>query len=123
MEKKLTEVEIGEFGEKRVEIALIEMGHTNIIRNTRLPGSTDIETDTWLVQVKASQFPNDVRDLTPGEVHDIKSRATRLKKEAYKVQLIINENGLLVGKIKFTDLFEGEKKAREKALKDLQDRN
>jgi hypothetical protein len=111
MAKELSTSEVGSIGEQIVKNYLIQTGHTNVKVDTFAPGKTDVESDTWLVQVKTSVSPYKPGDLTSDEVRDIKSRAAKLKKEAYKAQLSIDDKNLLVGSIQFTDLF-----AREKSL-------
>ena len=93
MLKELTEVEIGEIGEKYTIEWLKDNGHTNIRHDTRSPGSTDIETDTWLVQVKTSRWPNSPADLSLEEKRNIKSRATKLEKSPMLAQVTLHPDG------------------------------
>ena len=93
MLKELTEVEIGEIGERYTIEWLKENGHTIIQHDTRSPGSTDIETDKWLVQVKTSVWPKEPAELTPDEKRNIKSRATKLERVAYLSRVTLDEDG------------------------------
>lgn len=90
----LTPTQIGEIGERHVVAALRQNNHANIKVNTRAPGSTDIETNSILVQVKTSlggvpAYPSS------DEIRNLKSRAAKLGKEAYVAQVVINQDGSL----------------------------
>ena len=100
----LTPQQIGAFGEKHVADALRQTSHTGIKVNTQSPGSTDIETDNVLVQVKTAVAPNNPGYPSSDEIRNIKSRATKIGKNAHIAQVTINSDGSLAKQINWTNL-------------------
>ncbi len=103
----LTEVEIGQAGERIVARALGQKNwQTNI--DTKAPGSTDIEArgsnGGLLVQVKTAALPNKPAVLSSDEERNIKSRAARLRWDAYEARVQLDANGRLVGDIAWRKL-------------------
>jgi hypothetical protein len=113
MAKKMTAAEIGNIGERYATAFLEGKGFT-CYRNTQLPGSTDIEavlknstgnvTKRILAQVKTAVTPNSPADLSLLEKSGIVSRANRNNAEAWLAQVSINDDGDLLGDIKWTKL-------------------
>lgn len=107
MVKEMTSAEIGNIGERYVTAWLRAKGYT-CYRNTQLPGATDIEATGYdkslLVQVKTAVSPNSPAYLTAEELNGIVSRANRSRKEAWLARVTINDEGNLLGDIKWTKL-------------------
>ena len=99
--------EIGNYGERLVENFLRAEGY-RCERNTQLPGSTDIEAykgeEILLIQVKTALFPNKPDDLSSDERRNLSSRASKIGAKPGLAQLQINEQGKLVGKIRWKKL-------------------
>ncbi len=96
--------QIGQYGEQHVAAWLRQRGYT-VNRNTRLPGSTDIEADgkeTILVQVKTAVSPSEPSYPSSDEIRNIKSRASNTNRTAYVAQVTIDSAGILAGEIKWT---------------------
>ncbi len=97
-----TQVDIGQTGERIVARALADKGwRTNI--DTKAPGSTDIEArgtnGGLLVQVKTATSPNKPAGISSDEERNIKSRAAKLRWDAYEARVQLDANGRLIGAI------------------------
>src|ERR1017187_1022808 len=102
----LTAGQVGDFGERHVEAWLRAKGFTNILRDTKQLGSTDIQADgseSILVQVKTAVHPDQPAQLSADEIRDIKSRATKLGRVAYVARVTIDFAGGLVGTIAWSN--------------------
>jgi len=108
-EKMMELRHIGNIGERLVEEYLAAKGYL-CHRNTRSPGSSDIEavarSATLLVQVKTAIYPEQPADLTSEETQNLKARAEKSGAEAWGTKVTINATGQLVGKIAWVDLRE-----------------
>ncbi len=101
-ETMLTPDRIGEAGERGVAKWLAENGYrTNV--DTRSPASTDILAHggdrVLLVQVKSAVAPTEPANLSPAEERDIKSRAAKLKYEAWEARVWLDASLSLIGRI------------------------
>jgi hypothetical protein len=98
----LTAAQIGRIGEIHVSKWLSDNGYSGI-RNTQLPGATDIEATSslasLLVQVKTAIWPSSAASLSAEEQKAIVARANRIGRQAWLAQLQINNKGELVGSI------------------------
>jgi len=112
MAKELTPAEIGQIGEEHLMAALRAKGF-DCHRNTQLPGVTDIVAvereegkiiNSLRVQVKTAIVPCLPADLSWEEKKAIISRAHASDSEAWMAQVRINEDGDLVGEIKWGKL-------------------
>lgn len=101
--------DIGEIGATLVTASLEANGY-RCRQNTQLPGSTDIEAvgrtsgKKMLVQVKTALHPNTASSLSTNEKSNITARADRLSATAWLAQVQINNQGKLIGKIRWTKL-------------------
>jgi len=97
-----TQVEIGQAGEQIVNQWLRSNGYSTNL-DTRLPGSTDIEAKSTntslLVQVKSSVQPSQPASLSADEERNIKSRATKLRYEAWEARVQLDARLQLVGQV------------------------
>lgn len=102
-----TQVEIGQAGERIVARELAGKGYqTNI--DTKAPGSTDIEaratTASLLVQVKAAMAPNTPASLSSGEESNIKSRASKLRWQAWEARVQVDAKLAAAGAVAWRQL-------------------
>lgn len=105
--RAVTAGEIGNIGERHVAAWLEQSGY-RCNRNTRLPGSTDIEAIgsnvELLVQVKTALTPNPAPSLSSDERRNLIARASRTGRQAWLAQLQINRQGARVGDVVWTKL-------------------
>ena len=102
----LASAEIGNFGERHATAWLQSQGY-KCYRNTKQPGSTDIEAKgpaNLLVQVKTGLSPSSAPSLSSDEQRNISSRATKLGYQAWLAQVQINASGSLIREIKWKKL-------------------
>jgi hypothetical protein len=105
-QNRMTAAEIGNVGERHVE-AWLKARNYACNRNTQLPGSTDIEATgsaNLLVQVKTAMQPEAPAELSPAEIANIKSRASRTSRQAWLAQVTIDVSGRLIRDIRWTQL-------------------
>lgn len=102
----MTSAEIGNIGERHVTAWLQSKGY-RCHRNTELPGSTDIEADgpaRLVVQVKTAVYPNSPANLNDDEQRGIAARANRNQRQAWLAQLVIRDEGTVIGNVFWTRL-------------------
>jgi len=102
-----TQVEIGQAGEHIVARELAAKGYrTNV--DTRAPGSTDIEARSQqanlLVQVKTAMSPGTPAAMSTDEERNIKSRAQRLRFQAWEARVQIGSRLNQVGETSWRKL-------------------
>jgi len=102
-------VDIGQLGEEAVVTDLESKAYIGIKRNTRGPGSTDIEaTNTHgrkqLFQVKTAVLPSVPDDLSSSEITAIISRAARIGASAYQAKVQLNSNLTVIAPIHYAKL-------------------
>lgn len=106
-QKMATTTQIGNVGERLVAAWLAARNYSTNI-DTKGDGSTDIEARSTqaslLVQVKAAVQPNTPASLTPEEELNIKSRATRLRLQAWEAKVQLNQQFQQVGDIQWRKL-------------------
>jgi Holliday junction resolvase-like predicted endonuclease len=103
-----TPQQIGHAGEKIVVQRLLGQGWHIDQWDTQAPGSTDIAASAngqgILVQVKASLAPGVPATLSDEEKRNITSRAARLNRSAYWVQVVLNPVNLEATAVNFVKL-------------------